>query len=232
MAAMKAQEDIGESTRDCVVTKGFAAWDDCSGLFIGGGQSTVEGGMDKIGAVLMLAEWLTEARVAILVSFVAAAAAIWSAAYTRGQYHLKKQSMKRKDVVLELSVKERDALPDGWSVVMLTARNLEPVSATITAILPASRKVALAELRSAMQVAAYADYTSPMKRAHAPSGLAGRQRFNVNIDPACRLVWKAELAPRGSADGADSAVTDILGQNVATASDLRLDWHWSDGRKS
>lgn len=177
-------------------------------------------------------EWLTESRVALIVSFAAAVAAIWSAAYTRGQYHLKKRSMRRKDVVLELSVMEAGGLPEGWSLVRLTARNLEPVSATITALLPKGRKAALADLRDAMHSAAYADHVSPMARAYAPSGLAGRDRFTVDVDPVRRLVWRVELSPRGSAGGVDSASTDILVRNVATAADLRLEWRWSDGRKS
>lgn len=170
--------------------------------------------------------WLTEARLAILVSLASAAFSGGQFIYTRRLAKNDTQKMKRKAPVLEARFAESEH-HEGWQRCFVVVRNLEPVSVDLLEVAVRSKSMRiLLEAEEFKTV----EGTEGRKQARlATSELALKQ--SVKIDERLRPVGarSANLLGQGSLP-ADTESLSFLTQGVRSVRDLRLDWAWADGQ--
>ncbi|WP_313349822.1 hypothetical protein [Paracoccus sp. (in: a-proteobacteria)] len=154
-----------------------------------------------------------------------------AALIAKQQVAVAKAALKRKRPAFEVHPFHLPGSPEGWRAFRITARNLEGVSVSITAIRKKRRRSSICGLKAAMHEEAYFDYISPIIFPHKPDRLKGVARFRQEI-PKCQTIeWSTTLSPQGIPRGRDSASIDILGMNITSASDLDFDWSWADGQR-
>lgn len=170
-----------------------------------------------------LPEWLTEARVAIIISILSATFTGLALPYTRRLALNDTARMKRKPLVFEKVIRDEASELPGWSRLEITARNLEPVAANIIAIKVKRRR---------QMILSYDD-------AFEEEGNIWGERTTVKKElPALtRCVIPRVVNPLGTAQHprgftpSDTAYLSAFVKGVDRVSDIEVEWRWADGKK-
>nr|WP_111299408.1 hypothetical protein [Paracoccus saliphilus] len=168
-------------------------------------------------------DWLTEARAAILISLASASFTGLTLVYTRRLAKNDTARMKRKEPIFEIEMSTSSDVPDGWTSLLVTARNLETVSFDLTAISTKRRNQFIIR-------------TSDTYEGNSRNPWIEHKRLEV-IPERREVLMGMRVAPAGTPRHPDgitpSAVehTWLLTKGVNGRGDLVFHWLWSDGKK-
>ncbi|MCL4065316.1 hypothetical protein M3484_01835 [Pseudomonas sp. GX19020] len=149
-------------------------------------------------------DWLSEARLALIISTMSFLAASVAAFFTWRQSAHAKAALKRKELAIAPYI-TRKPTDDGLRYVRISIRNLEPHEARLTEI-RSKKRATLIKM-------------DPRKHQISSENDFGRERpVNIRVMPS----------PDQAAGG--MAVYLIANAELETK-DLEFSWHWVDGTK-
>lgn len=167
--------------------------------------------------------WLSEARVAIIISLLSAAFTGGTLWYTRRLAKNDTERMRRKPLVVELlPSRQADPTRHGWGDHLLIVRNLEPVGAVIRSIRSRPRKscVIYVDRHLVMPTTPSLDWVLPEELPETRS-----EKVDLTIRPV-GAVQSASGTP------GDTLHLRLMAKGVSRPSDVFLDWEWADGKKA
>lgn len=177
-------------------------------------------GIEVLLAKLMPA-WLTESRVAIIISGLSATFTGMHWIHARRLSRNDSIRMRRKAPVFEAQM-EGDDNVFGWRFMTVTIRNLESVSADITHATTRRRRQLIAHRKDAYRQPEQ-EWGEPTLRDDIP------WQRTVLIGIRVAPVGTARH-PHGASPGAVERV-QLLCKGVSSISDLKFEWSWSDGHR-
>lgn len=166
----------------------------------------------------MLFDWITEARLALIIS---SASAFMTVFYTRRLARNDSERMKRKGLVFELHPGLINQSAMGWADNVLVVRNLEPIGAIVESIRCRKKKASVHTRESATE-----DHGTPWSPEISPEAPPKAQREA----PIGRRIAPAGSPRRDSSPG-DTLHIWLLTQGVESLKDLDVSWSWADGQK-
>jgi len=166
---------------------------------------------------------MDKSDIALIISVISAVFAFLSVKYTRKLALNDAMRMKRKPLVLEIaSSPSKDYV--GWHSALATVRNFEPVAARITNLRLRNEKRKSLKLLGQHAAFGNGPAYNPGTVDILPEDEADTIiKLGISIDPEGHV---------SSATGSASVKYIHFYSNAqVTASDLVLDWEWSDGTK-
>jgi len=165
----------------------------------------------------MWPEWLTEARIAIL---IACASALFSWRLARNDT----LKMRRKKPSLELQLRKSEYTPEGWAIADLVVRNLDVYSVDVKSVSTRQTTQKLCHSIDAWEnggLSLFLDEAPRKIKSVIPSGTV--------------LTFDHRVEPYSTAGATDSsqgiARLEFYAFGITNLSDLRLHWAWADGHK-
>lgn len=161
--------------------------------------------------------------VAIIIALLSASFSAWQGLSGHVVAREAKRAAKRKPIAFEASNHPAQAF-DGWTQVNVTARNIEPVSATITKVTCLKKGVVILP-RSASEHPDSLSY-DPKQVDVLPREIAKKyMAYSQQIGPGGSQESKLSHGPRATEYFSFFATAPI------DRGDIDIEWLWADGQK-
>ncbi|AGT09330.1 hypothetical protein [Paracoccus aminophilus] len=182
---------------------------------------------------MTLPDWITEARVALIISIASASFTFWQGWSAHVSARVAKSAQMRKLPTFEKTEVKESADLDDWRVITITARNHAEVSLQINAVRVTNQNGTIAHYQDAHEPIEDPRPINFIDRARNRAPQARRLRNPLPEHKG--LNWAQRLEPSGSKSGSgrprDVAKIWILAKNVDSHKDFAFDWIWLDGHE-